>query len=150
MKAQIKKSDNTVGRFFSNDKTLELTSDKLLVSDGSVEEFIDMDANSKNTIIVDGLDQPGDFQPHKYQYVDGKLNVVDGWVNLAITAEEIETARLASEAREKRNQLLAETDFYALGDVTMSDAMKAYRKALRDVPSQSGFPTDINWPELGE
>ena len=37
--------------------------------------------------------------------------------------------------RNKRNQLLAETDFYALSDVTMSDEMKTYRQALRDLPS---------------
>ena len=32
-----------------------------------------------------------------------------------------------------RNQLLAETDFYALSDVTMSDDMKKYRQDLRDI-----------------
>ena len=39
------------------------------------------------------------------------------------------------ELREKRNRLLVETDFYALSDVTMSDAMEAYRQDLRDLPS---------------
>jgi len=57
---------------------------------------------------------------------------------------------LANEARNKRNQLLASTDWTASSDITMSDAMKAYRQALRDVPAQSGFPTTINWPELGD
>ncbi len=53
--------------------------------------------------------------------------------------------------RTERNMLLAETDYAALPDTPeMSDAMKAYRQALRDVPAQEGFPTDINWPELGE
>jgi len=33
-----------------------------------------------------------------------------------------------------RNQKLQETDFYALSDVTMSDAMSTYRQALRDIP----------------
>ena len=37
--------------------------------------------------------------------------------------------------RAERNRLLAETDFYALSDVTMSDDMKTYRQALRDLPS---------------
>jgi hypothetical protein len=59
-------------------------------------------------------------------------------------------ARTASTNRQIRNQLLAETDWTASSDVTMSDAMKAYRQALRDVPAQSGFPTDITWPKLGE
>ena len=35
--------------------------------------------------------------------------------------------------RQKRNMLLAETDFYALSDVTMSDEMKKYRQDLRDL-----------------
>ncbi len=35
--------------------------------------------------------------------------------------------------REQRNRLLAETDFYALPDVTMSDDMKTYRQSLRDI-----------------
>ncbi len=53
--------------------------------------------------------------------------------------------------RTERNMLLAETDYAALPDTPeMSDAMAAYRQALRDVPAQSGFPTDITWPELGE
>ena len=37
--------------------------------------------------------------------------------------------------REKRNNLLAATDFYALQDVTMSEDMETYRQALRDLPS---------------
>ena len=54
---------------------------------------------------------------------------------------------LAKSARSKRDVLLKETDHYALSDVTMSDAMKTYRQALRDVPAQSGFPNSITWPE---
>tara|TARA_B100001059_G_scaffold232391_1_gene270112 strand:- start:605 stop:922 length:318 start_codon:yes stop_codon:yes gene_type:complete len=37
--------------------------------------------------------------------------------------------------REKRNKLLAETDWTANSDVTMSDAMTTYRQALRDLPA---------------
>ena len=35
--------------------------------------------------------------------------------------------------RSDRNSRLQETDFYALSDVTMSDAMKTYRQELRDI-----------------
>jgi len=69
-------------------------------------------------------------------------------VKVQFTAEE-ETARDVEEQayrdgqldrdlfslREKRNRLLAETDFYALSDVTMSDEMEEYRQDLRDLPS---------------
>ena len=44
-------------------------------------------------------------------------------------------ARAQSNLRSKRNRLLAETDFYALSDVTMSDDMKTYRQELRDLPA---------------
>ena len=42
--------------------------------------------------------------------------------------------RAQADLRAKRNRLLAETDFYALSDVTMSDDMKTYRQDLRDLP----------------
>jgi len=35
--------------------------------------------------------------------------------------------------REKRNELLAETDYLALSDNTLSDEMTTYRQALRDI-----------------
>ena len=56
-------------------------------------------------------------------------------------------AARAAAARAKRTALLMETDHYALADVTMSDAMKTYRQALRDVPQQAGFPSSITWPD---
>lgn len=51
----------------------------------------------------------------------------------------------------ERNARLAETDYVALPDTPeMSDAMRTYRQALRDVPAQEGFPTNITWPEKPE
>ena len=44
-------------------------------------------------------------------------------------------ARAQANLRSKRNRLLAETDFYALSDVTMSDDRKTYRQELRDLPA---------------
>jgi len=37
--------------------------------------------------------------------------------------------------REKRNNLLAETDWMANSDVTMSNNWKTYRQSLRDLPA---------------
>ena len=44
-------------------------------------------------------------------------------------------ARALADLRAKRNRLLAETDYYALSDVTMSDVMKTCRQNLRDLPA---------------
>jgi len=40
-----------------------------------------------------------------------------------------------SKLRSKRNRLLAETDYLALSDNTLSDDMKTYRQNLRDLPA---------------
>ncbi len=48
--------------------------------------------------------------------------------------------------REKRNALLAETDWWAGSDHTMTQAQRDYRQALRDVPNQQDFPTNVSWP----
>tara|TARA_R110000822_G_scaffold163565_1_gene303827 strand:- start:3 stop:290 length:288 start_codon:yes stop_codon:yes gene_type:complete len=50
--------------------------------------------------------------------------------------------RAATSAREERDKLLAETDWMANSDVTMSDAWRTYRQSLRDITSHS------NWPNL--
>ena len=57
-----------------------------------------------------------------------------------------QTAALAATERAKRDNLLKETDFYALSDVTMPSGMQAYRQGLRNVPQQAGFPSSIAWP----
>ena len=54
--------------------------------------------------------------------------------------------RLAADARDKRNDLLAATDWTANSDVTMTTEMTAYRTLLRNLPAQADFPTTINWP----
>ena len=83
-------------------------------------------------------------------------------VRVQFTAEE-ETARDNEEAayaagelnrsldrlRVQRNQKLAETDFYALSDMTMSDDMKTYRQNLRDLPDGKDTVdkcNNVTWP----
>ena len=54
-----------------------------------------------------------------------------------------------AELRQRRNNLLSETDFYALSDVTMSEDMTNYRQALRDLPSGLTTVEEVNnvtWP----
>lgn len=60
-------------------------------------------------------------------------------------------AMTEEEAREKRDRLLAQTDWTQMPDSPLSKelrkAYKVYRQALRDIPSQEGFPANITWPE---
>ena len=48
--------------------------------------------------------------------------------------------------RLERNRRLAETDYLALSDQTLSNNMKNNRDALRDVPSDNSDPDNIDWP----
>jgi hypothetical protein len=52
-----------------------------------------------------------------------------------------------ADVRAERDQLLQATDWQALSDNTMGEAMTTYRQALRDVPDQGGFPFNVVWPE---
>ena len=64
------------------------------------------------------------------------------WANAA-------PARALADLRAKRNRLLAETDYLALSDNTLSDDMKTYRKDLRDLPAGKDTVEKCNnatWP----
>jgi len=70
---------------------------------------------------------------------------------VSLSSEEISTANeiLASSKRKKRDQELAETDWWALPDsLTMTSEQTAYRQALRDITSHANWPelNDSDWP----
>ena len=50
--------------------------------------------------------------------------------------------------RAERDRLLAETDWMAGSDVTLANAWKTYRQALRDAPAQDGVTglDNVTWP----
>jgi hypothetical protein len=48
--------------------------------------------------------------------------------------------------RAERDRRIAETDFYALSDVTMSAEMETYRQALRDITESATSLDDVVWP----
>ena len=63
--------------------------------------------------------------------------------------EDAAPARALARLRFRRNQLLAETDFYALSDVTLADNMKTYRQNLRDLPDGKDTVDkcdNVTWP----
>lgn len=69
------------------------------------------------------------------------------------TSSEInaELARLKAqqpwnELRAERNRRLAETDYLALVDATLTNDIKTYRQALRDLPANTTDPANTVWP----
>ena len=72
---------------------------------------------------------------------DADGNVVEYDADAAIA----EGARI--DLREQRNALLAETDWWASSDLTMTDAQTTYRQALRDITDTYSSLDDVVWPE---
>jgi len=81
--------------------------------------------------------------------------LVDGVWTLVRTATSKTDAKIASDdaiegdaVREKRDNLLAETDYLALSDNTLTTEMATYRQALRDITSHANFPylEKADWP----
>jgi hypothetical protein len=63
---------------------------------------------------------------------------------------EIVFQSICNRERNRRNDLLTQTDYLLLEDIDLSEEKKQsillYRKKLRDIPSQGGFPLNIIWP----
>ena len=84
---------------------------------------------------------------------ESSTDVRTGETAVSDMAAEKETALLAYAAenasqflREERDRRLSETDVYALSDRTLSDEMRAYRQALRDLPANTSDPKNPTWP----
>lgn len=73
-----------------------------------------------------------------------------GGIAIYLTDAEYDTV-LAASARQKRDRLLAATDYVVMPDYPISDdklaEIKTLRQALRDIPEQAGFPRTITWPK---
>ena len=76
-------------------------------------------------------------------------------VTLDTAAVEAETITVENDwnfqaLRRKRNRLIAETDYLALSDSTLTTEMSAYRQALRDLPANTTDPANPVWPTKPE
>ena len=58
---------------------------------------------------------------------------------------ELDAAEAMRLLRLERNLRLAETDWRASSDLTLSDAWKTYRQALRDLPASASPSLDSNY-----
>ena len=78
------------------------------------------------------------------------------WKQVSDKMTAIDAAAPMKELRLQRDAKLVETDWYALSDVTMTDNMKTYRQALRDLPAhkdgkdatlKDGVLENVKWPQ---
>ena len=78
------------------------------------------------------------------------------WKQVSDKMSEMDAAAPMKELRRQRDAKLAETDWTANSDVTMTDNMKTYRQALRDLPASNdgkdaslasdGSLENVKWP----
>lgn len=59
---------------------------------------------------------------------------------------ELSDAQPMKDLRRERDRLIAQSDWMANSDVTMSDAWRTYRQALRDLPANTSDPANPVWP----
>lgn len=93
-------------------------------------------------------------------FKDGVEQVNGNWVWKWSVSEMDDDAKAAKDAeaakgvRSSRDAKLAECDWLVIKSVETGVALAAdwaaYRQALRDVPTQAGFPHNITWPSKPE
>jgi len=108
----------------------------------------------KQHVLSDGVEEKteGDKKVWytKYKVVDRYSDIEGGKTKAQQEADAQANmdAGTASSNRGLRNTKLADTDWWAGSDLTMTDAQKKYRKDLRDITTHSSWPNlaDSDWP----
>ena len=112
-------------------------------------------AESAGYICMESDTEPEFFTRWVHTPADSPDNVGDkssgiGSIAIYLTDAEYDTV-LAASARQKRDRLIAVTDYLVTPDYPIEPdrlaKVKIYRQALRDIPEQSGFPRSITWPD---
>lgn len=68
------------------------------------------------------------------------------WAQVSAKKTELVNAEPMRLLREERTKRLAETDWWASSDLTMTSAQTTYRQALRDITDSATSLDDVTWP----
>ena len=68
------------------------------------------------------------------------------WADVSAKKDELIAAEPMRLLREERNRLLAETDWWASSDLTMTAEQTSYRQALRDITDSYQSLDTVVWP----
>ena len=119
----------------------------------SVEVLAQFNVFSVTTEPAPDLDE----RTQKRGYADAPTRLADGawvlgWIVTYKSPEEIETYDGAKRqsVRSQRDNLLSQTDWMALSDVTIEPYWREYRQQLRNLTTQEGFPYEVIWPTKPE
>jgi len=104
-----------------------------------IEAILKINPNAKVTVNADDINQ--------ITWLEGTTPISNADIEAQFTAVEFDIAM--EDLRAKRDRLIAETDYLALSDQTLSTEMSTYRQALRDITN--GITTveqanNVTWP----
>ena len=68
------------------------------------------------------------------------------WTQVSAKLTELNNDEPMKLLREERNRRLAETDWWASSDLTMTSAQTTYRQNLRDITDSATSLDDVTWP----
>lgn len=126
---------NNVIVYITDDETVITQNDTQTYIGEPVDRYFP-EVTPSNSNIYNGVnDIPSSVKPNLYCYDGSSFSINNEYPSVISN-------------RTKRNELLAETDYFALSDVIMSDSMQAYRQALRDITDHVNWPNllDSDWP----
>jgi len=104
-------------------------------------------AGSEDYAPVEWVDRPTFNSERERCYIGNPVNLNGVWKTSWIV-EQIPDSEQADKLRLKRNEFLKECDWTQLEDSPVNKVVwAAYRKSLRDLPEQSGFPWEVVWPQ---
>jgi hypothetical protein len=136
---------------------------KILHKNNKVVVFYPADLSPEDTATVLGENPSASFSTNTVELPDPNEDfsnllmphhvVVEGGVARLLTGDELASAEAAeveltalNELRRERDKRLAETDWWANSDLTMTQAQIDYRQALRDITNTYSSPDDVVWP----
>lgn len=148
-------SDFQIGQVFENEYPPEVASFcskkncKIEVT-GTVERTVrshTLEGKQAYAVFADGT-KIKLWPYNKQKYAVGQTVAMKQYKIVEIPAPT--TEEVAAQVRAQRDAMIARTDFMMMPDYPISEEDKAlveaYRQALRDIPQQESFPSNVQWP----
>ena len=99
-----------------------------------IEAILKINPNAEVSVNANDINQ--------ITWLNGTTPISKADIEAQFTAVEFDMAM--ENLRTKRNNLLAETDYYALSDQTLSDDIRTYRQDLRDITEGLTTVEEVN------
>jgi hypothetical protein len=97
--------------------------------------FVKFTDSDENSVAIESTD-PSDFGVT--------------WAEVTAKMKALVTEKPLAELRAERNRLMADTDWWASSDLTMTSAQTTYRQELRDITKSATSLDDVSWPTKPE